>query len=76
MELVKQEPQRPLRIVSGTTGQVEDMLNALGNEYAPQVWNFAVAGDQVIVTVVMLSQTLLRQAAIAQAAMLPNGGRR
>jgi hypothetical protein len=73
MELVKKEDIRPLRIISGTTGQVEDMLNALGNEYAPQVWNFAVAGDQVIVTVVMLSQSLLRQAAIAQASLVPNG---
>jgi hypothetical protein len=76
LDIVSTEGIRPLRIVSGTTGQVEDILNALGAEYAPQVWNFAVAGDRVIVTVVLLSQSLLRQAAIAQASMVPNGGRR
>jgi hypothetical protein len=70
---VKSESVRQLRIVSGTPGEVEDILNGIGNDYAPLVWNFAVAKDQVIVTVVVLSQSLFRQAAIAQASMMPNG---
>jgi hypothetical protein len=54
---------------------IESLLNDLGNEYAPFTWNFAVVKDELTITVVMMSQSLIRQSQIAQAA-LQNGARR
>lgn len=67
---------RAVRIISGGPAVIEEMLDRLAGEYTPMTWNFAVCHDQLTITVVMISNSQVRQAQIAAAAMQPNGGRR
>ena len=52
---VEKEPKR-FRIVSGDPATVELECNAMFDEYTAFLWNFAVAGDKVIVTALLLHQ--------------------
>lgn len=66
---------RAVRIISGAPAVIEELLDRLANEYTPMTWNFAVCHDELTITVVMVSNSQLRQAQIAAAAMQPNGRR-
>lgn len=75
MEIVKGEKPRAVRIISGGPAVIEEMLDRLSSEYQPITWNFAVCHDEVTITVVLVSQTQVRLAQIATAALQPNGRR-
>jgi hypothetical protein len=75
VEAEKLSKPRPIRIISGSPAVIDSMLNDLGNEYAPFTWTFAVVKEELTITVVMMSASLIRQSQIAQAA-LANGARR
>lgn len=66
---------RAVRIISGAPAVIEEMLDRLANEYTPMTWNFAVCHDELTITVVMISNSQVRQAQIATAALAPNGRR-
>jgi len=64
MEVVK--PQR-IRLLSGPPAIVEHEVNLLLDEYAAVTWSFAVAKDEVVVTVLMIHAGEIRKAQLAQA---------
>jgi hypothetical protein len=71
MEFEK-KPRR-LRIVTGTVAEVEEQLNQLLDSYLATQYNYAVVGDELRVTVVLLHESVVRMHQIAQAgAMRPN----
>jgi hypothetical protein len=72
---INSKPKK-VKICSGDTQQLEDQLNAYGDSYSPLIWNFAVVGDRVIGTVVMLHSSVIGQMQIAQATAQGFGGRR
>lgn len=59
---------RRLRIVGGTREQVELELNSLLEEYTAIAWNFVSVGDRIEANVVLFHNSVMRQAALAQAA--------
>ncbi len=66
---------RPVRIISGSPAVIEGLINELGGDYAATTWNFAVVKDELTITVVLISASLIRQAQIAQGASSANGRR-
>jgi len=53
---------RTWRILSGSPLQVENLLNSEANEYAPMTWNYSMVGVNLLMTVVCVHQSKLRQA--------------
>ena len=80
MEIEKQNganlPDKPVRILSGKPEVVEHEIGRLWSNYAPISWNWAVAKDEVILSVVLISHTEVRKAQIAQAANMQGIPRR
>jgi hypothetical protein len=66
------KPDR-IKIVSGHPGWVEEQLNLLYDDYSIVSQNFAVVGDTIIITCLMVHQSEIRKGALA-AATIP--GRR
>lgn len=64
-----------VRIISGSPAVIEGLINELGTEYSATTWNFAVVKDELTITVVLISASLIRQAQIAQGAAAANGRR-
>jgi len=52
------------RILSGSPDEVEHLLNSEAGEYAPMTWNYSIVGAALIMTVVCVHQSQLRQAAL------------
>jgi len=64
---------RRLRIVTGHVAILEDSLNRLLDDYNAIAWHFAPIGDVMHGTVVLLHNSVLMQARLAQpGAMRPN----
>jgi hypothetical protein len=58
---------RRLRIISGTTAEVEEQLNRLLDQYTMTQQAFAVVDNQLVMTVVLIHESVLRMHAIAAA---------
>ena len=58
---------RRLRIVGGTREEVERELNQLLEDYTAIAWNFVAVGDRCEANVVLFHNSVMRQAALAQA---------
>jgi hypothetical protein len=56
-----------LRIVSGSVAQVEKQLNHLLDHYTMTQQAFAVVNNQLVMTVILLHESVLRMQAIAAA---------
>jgi hypothetical protein len=65
MEIVTKPPK--IRILSGTPAKVEAELNLLLDNYVPSMWAWSQVKDEVIVSVVLVSQSQVRQAQMAAA---------
>jgi len=58
---------RRLRIISGTTAEVEEQLNRLLDSYTMTQQAFAVVDNHLVMTVVLVHESVLRMHAIAAA---------
>ena len=61
--------RRKIRIVSGGPAKAEAELNQLMGEYLPQVFNVQPGPDGPLVTVILLHESEVRKAQLAQARM-------
>ena len=58
---------RRLRLVSGTIAEVEFELNRLLDQYVATQYNYAVVKDELICTVMLLHESVVRMQQIAMA---------
>jgi len=58
---------RRLRLVSGTIAEVEVELNRLLDHYIATQYNYAVVKDELICTVMLLHESVVRMQQIAMA---------
>ena len=61
-----------IRIITGTTDEVEYQVNQLFGDYAPIVWNIQPGAGGALVTCILILQSEIRKAQILAAAM-PTG---
>lgn len=58
-------PDPPVRIISGPYKVVEAEVNRMAKDYVVTHWHFAVIGDEVHVTGILLSQREITKAQLA-----------
>jgi len=67
MEIANSQKPRRIRVVSGPIAVVENELEAMFDDWTAMVWNFIEVQGSIVMSVVMVNNSEMRKAAIAQA---------
>jgi len=67
LDALQRDTKRAYRILSGPPGMVDDLVAALEQYYSPMSFTINAVVDQIVVTVVLVNKSIVREQALMQA---------
>ena len=67
LDALQRDTKRAYRILSGPPGMVDDLVAALEQHYSPMSFTINAVVDQIVVTVVLINKSIVREQALMQA---------